>query len=425
MYPFRQARVGNLLLREFKESIDSADLIWHRDESDRVIKVIKGEGWQLQLEDSLPIPLSEGTVVYIPAGEYHRVIRGNSNLYILIHEAKDQNDDGENDGRDVRIARMKAGGMPDEEIKKKHPDLYEADKNKKSSCPLAAHDLELNTKNRDSAIKAEHIQYGPLNLADDDYWVRLAEHWNTTAGVAMRSTCGNCAAFDISPRMDDCMPGSLEDDAGRLGYCWMHHFKCHSARTCYTWAAGGPIETDETSYDWQGRSGIAVEVKEIDLSEAKKKKKKKKKKVNPAYLKGTRKSNKSMRREINKCAKEPRPKSCYDYWDADKKYDKAKEADVTELELVEQYITAVIKETKKKKRSSSKKLSKATKEKLNKIADKKGYTRGSVYAEYRKGLAAWLTGHRQGVTQHQWAMARVNKATPSKPWASVKKKKDK
>ena len=133
-----------------------------------------------------------------------------------------------------------------------------------------------------------------------------------------------------------------------------------------------------------------------------------------------------MRREINKCAKEPRPKSCYDYWDADKKYDKAKkEADVTELELVEQYIAAVIKEAKKKKRSSSKKLSKATKEKLNKIADKKGYTRGSVYTEYRKGLAAWLTGHRQGVSQHAWAMARVNKATPSKPWASVKKKKGK
>lgn len=27
---------------------------------------------------------------------------------------------------------------------------------------------------------------------------------------------------------------------------------------------------------------------------------------------------------------------------------------------------------------------------------------------YNKGLAAWKTGHRAGVTQQQWAMARVN-----------------
>ena len=33
-------------------------------------------------------------------------------------------------------------------------------------CPPATQDLELNTKNRDAAIQAEHIQYGPMNLAD-------------------------------------------------------------------------------------------------------------------------------------------------------------------------------------------------------------------------------------------------------------------
>lgn len=48
-----------------------------------------------------------------------------------------------------------------------------------------------------------------------------------------------------------CMPGELEDDDGYLGYCWMHHFKCHSARTCRTWAKGGPIDTNETSYTWE------------------------------------------------------------------------------------------------------------------------------------------------------------------------------
>jgi len=117
-------------------------------------------------------------------------------------------------------------------------------------CPKPTQDLELNTKNRNAAIKAEHIQYGPLNLSDEEYWDRAAEHWNTTPEVAKKSRCGNCVAFDISPRMLECMPGSVQED-GQLGYCWMHHFKCWSKRTCYTWAAGGPIDEDKVSYEWQ------------------------------------------------------------------------------------------------------------------------------------------------------------------------------
>ena len=120
------------------------------------------------------------------------------------------------------------------------------------ACPKPTQDLELNTKNRNSAIQAEHIQYGPLNLADEEYWVRAAAHWKTEPEVAKESKCSNCVAFDLSPSMKECMPGSVQED-GELGYCWMHHFKCHSARTCYTWAAGGPINDDSVSADWQNK----------------------------------------------------------------------------------------------------------------------------------------------------------------------------
>jgi len=44
-----------------------------------------------------------------------------------IAEDKDQNDDGENDFDDIKIARMKASGMSDEEIEKEHPDLFNED----------------------------------------------------------------------------------------------------------------------------------------------------------------------------------------------------------------------------------------------------------------------------------------------------------
>lgn len=121
------------------------------------------------------------------------------------------------------------------------------------ACPAAAGDLKLNTRNRNKAIKDELIDYGPLNLSDKKYWKELAKHWDTSVKVAKQSLCGNCGAFDISPQMLDCMPGEIEDKDGKLGYCWMHDFKCHSARSCRTWVAGGPIKTDKVSLSWFNR----------------------------------------------------------------------------------------------------------------------------------------------------------------------------
>ena len=122
-------------------------------------------------------------------------------------------------------------------------------------CPQVTKNLKMNTINRNKAIKADHIQYGPVNLSDDAYYVRLAKHWNSTPEKVKNSSCMNCGAFDISPRMIECMTvGKLEDDDGILGYCWMHDFKCHSARTCYTWTDGGPIKTNATSYTWEDGS---------------------------------------------------------------------------------------------------------------------------------------------------------------------------
>ena len=127
--------------------------------------------------------------------------------------------------------------------------------NEKDSCPPATYDLKTNTVNRDATIK--EFNYGPLNVDEPgDYWKNIAKYWDTTVKAAQKSICENCVAFDISPRMKDCMPGETSDEDGELGYCWMHHFKCHSARACHTWAKGGPIDEDEKSLDWQSRSTL-------------------------------------------------------------------------------------------------------------------------------------------------------------------------
>ena len=126
---------------------------------------------------------------------------------------------------------------------------YEAE----MSCPPATQDVAINTKNRNATIK--NFGYGPLNVDEPgDYWENIAKQWKTTVKAAKKSKCGNCVAFDRSPRMKACMPGETSDGEGVLGYCWMHHFKCHSARTCDTWAKGGPITTDKVSEGWQERA---------------------------------------------------------------------------------------------------------------------------------------------------------------------------
>ena len=61
--------------------------------------------------------------------------------------------------------------------------------------------------------------------------------------------------------MKDCMP--IEDVKGGLGYCWMHDFKCHEDRTCYTWAKGGPITKDEKSKKESNEEGKTMSWEDI------------------------------------------------------------------------------------------------------------------------------------------------------------------
>lgn len=45
---------------------------------------------------------------------------------------------------------------------------------------------------------------------------------------------------------------------------------------------------------------------------------------------------------------------------------------------------------------------------LKNKSEKTGIAKGILKQVYNRGLAAWKTGHRPGVSQHQWAMGRVN-----------------
>jgi hypothetical protein len=118
-------------------------------------------------------------------------------------------------------------------------------------CPLATHDIDENLKNRQTAIDKYH--YGPANPdRPEDYWRRSAKIFGVSAATAQTMLCGNCAAFDVSDSMRDCIASGIRGNESSvdanasinlsdLGYCNFLHFKCAGARSCKAWVTGGPI----------------------------------------------------------------------------------------------------------------------------------------------------------------------------------------
>ena len=70
------------VIRTFTESTDIENLMWHRDEEDRIVVASPETDWQLQMEDSLPIGLN--SEVKIKAGIWHRLIKGTGTLTLKI-----------------------------------------------------------------------------------------------------------------------------------------------------------------------------------------------------------------------------------------------------------------------------------------------------------------------------------------------------
>ena len=72
------------ILREFSESIDPIELLWHRDDEARPVEIIGETDWMLQLDNSLPTSLQER--IFIPKHEWHRVIKGTGTLKLKIYK---------------------------------------------------------------------------------------------------------------------------------------------------------------------------------------------------------------------------------------------------------------------------------------------------------------------------------------------------
>ena len=85
MQPYTNTVIStNTVVREFSQDTDPMSLVWYQDNEDRTITVLEGQGWQIQKDNELPLVLQEGDSIFIPMGQIHRVIKGNTNLKIQI-----------------------------------------------------------------------------------------------------------------------------------------------------------------------------------------------------------------------------------------------------------------------------------------------------------------------------------------------------
>ena len=87
MIPYQDTKISeDTKIRIFDENIDPIELMWHRDLLPRKVTILEGKGWFYQQEDQLPQQLNPGDKIFIPALEWHRIIKGNTNLKLQIEE---------------------------------------------------------------------------------------------------------------------------------------------------------------------------------------------------------------------------------------------------------------------------------------------------------------------------------------------------
>ena len=147
--------------------------------------------------------------------------------------------------------------------------------------------------------------------------------------------------------------------------------------------------------------GIEVEPREEEYAEGKK--------LKSSYGKGlTEEEKKIAKREAAETVKKAKSgkgaKEVYEDWESDKKYKarkKKKGESMPKSKATEAYERMYDDDSENMKEGGSDKA-------LREKAKKSGIPLGILKQVFKRGMAAWRTGHRPGVSPQQWAHARVS-----------------
>ena len=83
MKPYQEIKAeANTVTRVFDESIDPIELMWHRDQEDRLVEAVEPTDWMMQLDNELPTLIDKP--IFIPRYNWHRVIKGTGTLTVKI-----------------------------------------------------------------------------------------------------------------------------------------------------------------------------------------------------------------------------------------------------------------------------------------------------------------------------------------------------
>lgn len=89
-HPYTEKKLeDNVFLRTFSEDTLEEELKWHWDEEDRKITpvyvgAVQEIDWMFQMDNELPRRIEE--TIFIPAGKWHRIIKGKGNLTLRIQK---------------------------------------------------------------------------------------------------------------------------------------------------------------------------------------------------------------------------------------------------------------------------------------------------------------------------------------------------
>ncbi len=72
-------------IRNFSKNVKKLELVWHKDDEDRNIEILEGEGWKFQFDNELPLALVKGDRIFITKHRVHRVHKGVTDLKIRIN----------------------------------------------------------------------------------------------------------------------------------------------------------------------------------------------------------------------------------------------------------------------------------------------------------------------------------------------------
>lgn len=346
--PFKEWQEDKFIVRNFSENVDEMELVWHRDREDRIIFPIHESDWKIQIDNEIPKGISPNNPILIEANKFHRLIKGSKDLSVKIYKTNlSESKDLKTIISDVLELFLESERGKDSRTKKgiKVPGKYLTSKSYKKR----------------SEMKKEIDKFAKKDHSDPKAYTK---QWKADMGEKTKKSAATLAYEKMYGENLNILTNQKENLKEKLKKSF-EKFKEIAYR-----------EKEETKEAFKICKKILLK-KEVSIDEIK------------------------LLKEQSK--------------------DIAKIIAIMAMGSISMIIPITLEKILNKKygitimpnshnvvKESSDKNSDNTRKALENKSEKSGIPYYILKQVHDKGMAAWKTGHRAGVSQNQWAMGRVN-----------------